>query len=124
MRKILLGASACVLCSGAALAGDDVMAGYFGNTTVSTGGMLEVHTHYKADHTFDFSASMIGMSRSGKGTWKIDASGQLCRDIENPPAGVTNPSCSPVAAHKVGDTWTMTQKDGSTRSIALKPGIQ
>jgi len=124
MRKILLGLSIAVLAAAPAFAADDVMTGFYGNTSVSTGGMLEVHTHYKPDHTFDFSASMALMSRSGKGTWKIDASGQLCRDIEDPPPGVTNPSCSPIAPHKVGDTWTMTQKDGSTRTITLKAGIQ
>ena len=124
MRRFLIAASVLALCAAPALAADDVMAGFYGNTTVSTGGMLEVHTHYKADHTFDFSATMAVMSRSGKGTWKIDASGQLCRDIQDPPAGVTNPSCSVIAPHKVGDTWTMTQKDGSTRTITLKPGIQ
>ncbi len=124
MRRILFAVPLLALGAVPALAAEDVMAGFYGNTAVSTGGMLEVHTHYKPDHTFDFSASMVMMSRSGKGTWKIDASGQLCRDIEDPPAGVTNPSCSPIAPHKVGDTWTMTQKDGSMRTITLKPGIQ
>ncbi|HEY0300256.1 MAG TPA: hypothetical protein VGC36_02920 [Rhizomicrobium sp.] len=124
MRRILFAVPLLALGAVPALAAEDVMAGFYGNTAVSTGGMLEVHTHYKPDHTFDFSASMVMMSRSGKGTWKIDASGQLCRDIEDPPAGVTNPSCSPIAPHKVGDTWTMTQQDGSMRTITLKPGIQ
>ncbi len=124
MIKAMMAAGALALCASPAFAGDDVMAGFYGNTAVSTGGTLEVHTHYKPDHTFDFTASMMVMHLSGKGTWKIDASGQLCRDIETPPAGVTNPSCAPIAAHKVGDSWTMTQKDGSTRTITLKPGIQ
>jgi hypothetical protein len=124
MRRILIAASVLGLCAGPAFAADDIMAGFYGNTAISTGGALEVHTHYKADHTFDFSASAMIMHVTGKGTWKIDASGQLCRDIENPPAGVPNPSCSAIAPHKAGDTWTMTQKDGSTRTITLKAGIQ
>lgn len=124
MRRIVLGLSIAVLAATPAFAAEDILAGFYGNTVVSTGGMLEVHTHYKPDHTFDFSASMSLISRSGTGTWKIDASGQLCRDIKDPPTGVTNPSCSPIAPHKVGDTWTMTQKDGSTRTLTLKSGIQ
>jgi opacity protein-like surface antigen len=124
MRRILMAASVLALCAAPALAADDVMAGFYGNTAISTGGMAEIHTHYRADHTFDFAASMMGMSRTGKGTWKIDAGGQICRNIEDPPAGVTNPSCSPIAAHKVGDTWTMTAKDGTTRTVTLKAGIQ
>ncbi|HXC53686.1 MAG TPA: hypothetical protein VNU97_00165 [Rhizomicrobium sp.] len=124
MRRILIAAALLALATEPASAADDIMAGYYGNTTISSGGALEVHTHYKADHTFDFSASMMGMSRVGKGTWSLDGKGQLCRNIENPPAGVTNPSCAPIAAHKVGDSWTMTSASGQARTITLKAGIQ
>ena len=124
MRKILIAAAALLLCAAPAVAADDVMAGFYGNTTISTGGMAEIHTQYKADHTFAFTASAMLIHLSGKGTWKIDSNGQLCRDIENPPAGVPNPSCGPIAAHRVGDTWTVTGKDGSVRTVTLKAGIQ
>jgi hypothetical protein len=124
MRRILLAAAALAFVAAPAFAADDIMAGFYGNTAISTGGMLEIHTHYKPDHTFDFAATGMGQNITGKGTWSLDDKGQICRNIENPPMGVTNPSCSPIAAHKVGDTWTMTSSTGTTRTVTLKAGIQ
>jgi len=124
MRKFLIAASVAALCVTPAFAGDDVMANTYGNTVVSTGGMSEIHTHYRADHSFDMAASMMGMSKSYKGTWALDGKSNLCRtfDGEAPP-GTANPLCTPIAAHKLGDTWTMTV-NGQARTITLKPGIQ
>jgi len=102
---------------------DDVMSGYYGNTVVSTGGALEAHTHYRADHSFDVSASMLGMSRSFKGTWALDGKGNVCRTfVGDQPPGMTSPNCAPVAAHKVGESWTVT-KDGKTRNFTLAAGV-
>ncbi len=124
MRRLLIAASMFALCGGSAFAAD-VMAGYYGNTAVSTGGMAEIHTHYRADHSFDLTGSAMGMSHSYKGTWSIDGTGQLCRVFTGDmPPNATNPVCTPIAAHKVGDTWTLTGKDGSTRTITLKAGIE
>ena len=121
MRKFLIAASVAALCATPAFAGDEVMANTFGNTVVSTGGAAEVHTHYRADHSFDMAASMMGMSRTFKGTWALDGKGNLCRTFvgDAPP----NPLCTPIAAHKLGDTWTM-DANGQTRTVTLKPGIQ
>jgi hypothetical protein len=124
MRKILIAASALALCAGPAFAADDVMAGYYGNTLVATGGIAESHTHYKADHTFDLTATAMGQNYSFKGTWAIDAKGELCRTYADPaPPNTPNPLCTPIAAHKVGDTWSMTM-NGNTRTLTLKAGIQ
>ena len=124
MSKFLIAASVAALCATQAFAGDDVMANTYGNTIVSTGGMSEVHTHYRADHSFDMVGSMMGMSKTFKGSWALDGKGNLCRtfDGETPP-NTANPLCTPVAAHKVGDTWTM-ESNGATRTVTLKPGIQ
>jgi hypothetical protein len=103
-----------------AYADDDVMAGYYGNTTVSKGGMAETHTTYSQDHTFDMKVPAFSMEF--KGTWALDGA-QLCRTFETPPPGVTNPLCTPIEAHKVGDTWTVTQGD-QTRTVTLVQGIQ
>jgi hypothetical protein len=105
------------------LAADDVMAGYYGNTVVSSGGMGEAHTHYKADHTFDVSMSAMGQTFNGKGTWSIDDKGQLCRNYETPPPGMPNPLCIPAEAHKVGDAWSVTI-NGQTRNLTLKAGVE
>ena len=125
MRRILIAASVFALLGGTALASDDdTMSGFYGNTAVSSGGMLEAHTHYRADHTFDVAASGMGQTFNGKGTWALDGKGNVCRTFEVAPPMGPNPSCGPIAAHKVGDTWTVTGADGNTRTLTLKAGIQ
>jgi hypothetical protein len=124
MRRILLAVSALTLLAAPAVAADDMMAGFYGNTAIVTGGMVESHTHYRADHTFDVSATAMGMSYNFKGTWKIDDKGQLCRTYADPaPPNTPNPLCTPAEAHKVGDTWTVTA-NGNTRTVTLKAGIE
>ena len=123
MRLFLFGAAALVAVSSAALAADDIMAGFYGNTVISSGGVLESHTHYRADHTFDVTATAMGQSFNGKGTWAIDDKGQLCRTYETPPPGMPNPLCIPASSHKVGESWTITV-NGSTRLMTLKAGIE
>ena len=124
MRSILLAVSAVTLLAAPAFAADDIMSGYYGNTAIATGGMLESHTHYRADHSFDVSASVMGQTYAFKGTWAIDAKGQLCRTYADPaPPNTPNPLCTPAEAHKVGDTWTVTM-GSNTRTITLKAGIQ
>ena len=123
MRRLLITASAAMLLAGPAFAADDIMAGYYGNTVVSTGGAIESHTHYKADHTFDAMFSGMGQTFASKGTWAIDGTGQLCRTYDPPPPGMTNPVCIPAAAHKVGDNWTVTV-GGATRAVTMKAGIE
>jgi hypothetical protein len=115
---------ALVLVAGAAVAADDVMANLYGNTVVSTGGVAEIHTHYRADHSFDMVASRMGMSRTFKGTWAIDGKGTLCRTfVGDAPPDTPNPLCIQFAPHKVGDTWTL-QINGSSRTMTLKAGVE
>jgi len=123
MRRITIAASLLALVAGPAFAADDIMAGFYGNTAIATGGIVESHTHYRPDHTFDLTATAMGQTYNGKGTWSLDGKGQVCRVFDSPPPGVTNPNCSPIAAHKVGDNWTV-EVNGSTRSIKLVAGIQ
>jgi len=123
MRRIVFLASAFVFAAAPALAADDIMAGFYGNTVISSGGVLESHTHYRADHTFDVTATAMGQSFNGKGTWAIDDKGQLCRTYETPPPSMPNPLCIPAESHKVGDSWTITI-NGGTRNMSLKAGIQ
>jgi hypothetical protein len=120
MRAFLIAASLAVVSASAAFAGDEAMAGYFGNTAIVTGGMTETRTYYNADHTFTLKAPSFGME--WKGTWKLDGA-NLCRTYEKAPPGVPNPFCTPMQAHKAGDSWTMTM-DGKTRTVSLVKGIQ
>jgi hypothetical protein len=98
----------------------DVMAGYYGNTAVVTGGRAETHWVYNADHTFVMKVPAFGVSF--KGTWAVNAA-TLCRTFAAPPPGMDNPFCTSIEAHKVGDTWTTTVGTES-RTISLVQGIQ
>ena len=121
MRSFLIVAVLAMFSVSVAYAGDDIMVGYIGNTAVATGGMADTHTYYNADHTFTMKAPAFGME--WKGTWKLDGT-TLCRTYEKPPPGLpSNPFCTPIEAHKVGDTWTMSS-NGQTRTITLLKGIQ
>lgn len=119
MRSILL-AAALIGLSATAASADDVMANLYGNTIISKGGMADTHSYYNADHTFRMTAPAFGME--WKGTWKVDGA-TLCRTFEKAPPGASNPLCTPVEAHKVGETWTATA-DGKTRTVTLVQGIQ
>lgn len=123
MRCFALGIAVLLASSSMALAGDDVLAGYFGNTVISKSQMGESHTHYNADHTFSGTASGMMGSMDFKGTWKIDDKGQLCRTYATALPGMPNPLCTPVEAHKPGDTWTL-QMGGQSRTISLVKGVQ
>jgi len=100
--------------------GPDLMAGYYGNTAISTGGMAEVHIQYNADHTFVMNVPAFALRF--KGTWTLNGS-NLCFTYDVTPPGVTNPDCGPIVAHKVGDTWTENADDGQ-RKLTLVAGLQ
>jgi len=54
MNRFLVAAFLATVCTAPAFAADDVMANFYGNTIISTGGKATIRTHYRADHTFDF----------------------------------------------------------------------
>jgi hypothetical protein len=123
MKTILMAATVLALAASPALAGDDPMAGYYGNTVIATSAMGESHIHYKADHTVDGTLSSMMGSFNIKGTWAIDDKGQLCRTFEQVPPGMPNPTCLPLEAHKPGDTWTVSV-NGQSRTLSMKAGLQ
>ncbi|MBV9692838.1 MAG: hypothetical protein JO261_03970, partial [Alphaproteobacteria bacterium] len=46
-------------------------------------------------------------NRKSTGSWKINGN-TICLTYDEPdmvPKGTSNPTCLPVAAHKVGDSW-------------------
>ena len=97
---------------------DDVMAGFYGNTAVATGGPAVSYSIYKPDHTFVVKVPDFGVTFSGQ--WQITGT-KLCRTYDTPPPNYTNPSCTPIAAHKVGDVWTVQLPDGE-RTVTLVAG--
>jgi hypothetical protein len=115
MRAILLAAAALAFSGGVAFA-DDVMASRYGNTTITTEpGGTQIKIYYKADGTFTGKRDTADFS----GTWKVDASNQLCLTFAVAMPGAPNPTCVPASAHKVGDTW-----GGGGVTISLVAGIQ
>jgi hypothetical protein len=121
--RLILAASAALLLSSPAFAGEDIMQNYFGNTVISKTTAFESHTNYNADHTFTANYSSPMGSLAAKGTWSVDASNQLCRTFETPPPGATNPLCLAWSSHKVGDTWQVSTAMGSA-DISLVAGIK
>jgi hypothetical protein len=103
----------CVL----AFADDDLMASRYGNTVIakSTSGP-EVHLYYGADHTV--TGKVIGMDVKINGTWAMDGN-NVCVTYDPPLPTVKNPSCVPLVAHQVGDSWSY-----GGRTITLVAGIQ
>jgi hypothetical protein len=121
MRRFAFGIAA-VLFATAAMADDSVMASRFGNTTVSTDSAgVKSKLYYNADHTF---TAKVG-DQAVSGTWKVDG-GTICLTYSGGamlPPTMPNPTCLPVVAHKVGDTWT-TGDGAMKRTVTLVQGIQ
>jgi len=117
MRLIIASGIALLAATSLAFADDDIMASRYGNTVIAKGpGVPEVHLYYNADHTF--SGKVVGMTIQLKGTWELKAD-QVCSTYDPPPPGVTNPICSHLDPHKVGDSWT-----AGERNVTLVQGIQ
>ena len=123
MRRISVTALIVAFGTVQALAADDPMAGFYGNTVVVTGGGFQAHVHYRPDHTLDISGTNSGQAFSTSGTWKIDDKGQLCRSYHKTPPTLPNPLCSPATPHKVGDTWTVSPLTGTARNVSLVAGV-
>ena|ERR1700709_1844339 len=114
MRLVLTSAVALALGICGALAADDPMAGTYGNTLVVIDGKgLESHTVYTADHNFTGVAPAY--SYHYQGTWEVTADGKLCRTFNPAPPGITNPDCTSVTVHAVGDKWSL--PDGGTATL-------
>ena len=97
------------------------MAGYYGNTTISTGGKTEVHFVYNSDHTFILKVPAYDMEF--RGTYVVNGSTSLFQLTTFRRPALDNPDCAPLVPHKVGDTWTLSD-NGRTRTITLVKGVQ
>lgn len=125
MRLAIVAAAVLLASSTVAIAGEEVMANYFGNTVVASSNLGEMRVRYKPDHTFSGKAKGPTGTYDVSGTWKFDGQGNLCRkyitDGADLPPGTPNPYCAPVTAHKVGDVWQVTE-NGRTADVKLVQG--
>ncbi len=101
--RILLGAvAALALSAGAAMAGEEVMASRFGNTTITSDASgASTKIYYEADHSF----TGVQGEQQLAGTWAMQGSNVCLTFTSEPPPGYPNPICAPASAHNVGDTW-------------------
>ena len=115
MRAYALGAAMVIASVSAALAGDEVLASRFGNTTITKDAAgAEIHIYYAADHTLTGKQGTTAF----KGTWKIDG-GTICLTLDPALPNTPNPNCVPVSEHKVGDTWS-----AGPYTVSLVAGIK
>jgi hypothetical protein len=119
MRALFM-AAALALTVPAALAGEGVMAGFYGNTAIASGGLADTYSHFNPDHSFDLKVPAYGLTFGG--TWKIDGN-TLCRSFDTPPPGIANPLCTPAEAHKIGDTW-VAENNGQKLTVTLVEGVK
>lgn len=103
MRVLLAAVAALTLSATAALAGEEVMASRFGNTTITSDASgASTKIYYEADHSF----TGVQGDQQLAGTWAVKGS-QVCLTFtSDAPPGYPNPICTPVAAHNVGDSWS------------------
>ena len=116
MRTLLVSVAAIVLATAVASADEDVMSSRYGNTTITTDGNgVTSKIHYKADGSFDGTQGTTAFA----GTWKLDGAGKICLTSNPPIPNTPNPVCTPVYAHKVGESWT-----AGSYQVSLVAGIQ
>lgn len=125
--RVLALAGAAVLFAGAALA-DDPMAGTYANTVVTK----DHATGQSAMLLFnqDMSYQAKGVGANGQpvgyaGTWMLKDGGKTICLTPTIPAGTPNapkPSCSPLAPHNVGDSWTVTDDQNQTFDVSITAG--
>jgi hypothetical protein len=120
-------AGAMVFIAGAALA-DDPMANTYANT-VSTKNMANGQTAtllFNADMTYKgMTTGADGKPVEYTGGWSLKDGGKtICLTTNLPPntPNAPKPSCSPLATHNVGDTWTVTNDQNETYSVSLTSG--
>lgn len=116
--RLLFTLAAFAIAAMPARAGDEALANYFGNTAVAKGGPADTYTHYNANHTFDLKVPAYGVTFTG--TWEIQGN-TVCRTFDIPPPGISNPLCTPVEAHAVGDTWAA-ENAGQKLTVTLIKG--
>jgi hypothetical protein len=105
---------------------DDLMASTYGNTVKSTDSKGVSSTLlFNADGTYTVNATgPDGKPVSIPGKWTTkDGGATLCLESAGPPnAPPPPPSCSPLTAHKVGDTWTVTNDTNQSFTVVLVAG--
>lgn len=108
MKAILIATAAVALTAGVALA--DNLAGYYGNTVVTTGpDGAAAKTKINKDGTY-VTTLPDGKTTNGTWAWKDPTTACFTQTAPAPAA----PACFKIDEHKVGDSWTGKGADGKT----------
>jgi len=116
---VLAAAAGAALSSGARA--DDIMAGMYGNTVVakySDGRVTKVYIKPGGAYT------VVRNGQTINGTWTDDTKQTCYTETDPAPPAGTKPICVPSMAHKVGDTWQVTDADGKTSTAVVVAGQQ
>lgn len=122
MKRIFAGVvMASCMSLGVALAAGDPMAHFYGNTLIAKdndGNATKIW--YSADNTFK---TAMGDQQT-KGTWQVKGEEVCVTQTEPAPAAdQPNPFCfATPEPHKVGDTWTVNDPDGTPVTLTLQAG--
>ncbi len=127
MRFAYLALAGGLLLATTAAFADDPMANTYANTVTSknkatgeTGTLL-----FNADGSYTASATANGKQVQYPGKWTLKDGGKtICLAPQLPPntPNAPGPSCSPLEAHNVGDSWTVTNDQNQTFDITLTAG--
>ena len=125
--RILALAGAAFLFSGAAWA-DDPMANTYGNTVNTKDeatGQASVLL-FNQDNTYQGKTTgSNGQPVNYSGTWSLKDGGKTICLAPSAPAGTPNPptpSCSPLEAHNVGDSWVVTNDQNQRYDVSITAG--
>ena len=121
MSRLFMLAGAVLALSAAAggASAADAMADTYANTVVVTDASgAAVKYFFNADKTF--TAALPDKSLA-KGSWTADDK-QICVTVSEPAALAGKPVCSPLEAHKVGDSWKSTNSAGQAASLSIVAG--
>ena len=127
MRFAIPALAGVMLIAMSAAYADDPMANTYANTvttkntaTGDTGTLL-----FNADGTYTASATANGKPVQYPGKWTLKDDGKtICLAPQLPPntPNAPGPSCSPLQAHNVGDSWTVTNDQNMTFQVSLTAG--
>lgn len=123
-RKTWALAGAAVLFAGAAYAADP-MANTYTNTVMTK----DKATGQTSALMFNQDMTFTGKTTDAKGqpvtyggTWSLkDGDKTICL-VPSGQTAALKPSCSPLEAHNVGDTWTVTNDQNQTFDVSITAG--
>ena len=127
IKKVLVLAGATALFATAALA-DDPMANTYANTitTKNAANGQTAKLLFNADNTYTgMTTGADGKPVQYTGGWQLKDNGAtICLTVNLPPntPNAPKPSCSPLVAHNVGDSWTVTTDGNETFQVSMSAG--